>query len=191
MQRGLIGILAAALSASSCSAEIVFDWTKYDKAKGLEKYHTKRDLEAAVIDAVSKYKQKQYADLGTYDFVTSRRKYTVTFGDEEDDYYDPATHEVMLNLSELKHLASMQTMVVHEFSHAYDFVKKDDVSPKKEKSLLANSEARATWKEHIFLRENKDKVPTDIYKRLEECYKLGYAKAYEKRGEILVEWDER
>lgn len=178
--RSLAPLLFFALAAP-VSAELVFYW---DESKIPESQRPA--AEERVRAAALKYEKKQYADMGVYDFLQTSEEYIIAFGREEGiASYQPRLQVLFIDdsLTNKKHL--LEYIAFHEFSHAYDYVKRDELSKvylttkekEKRKMLVtkignlgnyALQHERAFARENIYVQDMKKTVPEKEYQRLQK-----------------------
>ncbi len=142
--------------STPCFGEIIFDWSKTNIHQ-----ETRRKAEQTVTSAALKFMDKQYADLGEYDFVQSKEKYTVAFVHNRlMGYWIPAWQMIGLDPRLTKNEIILKAVALHEFSHAYETIKIKNIS---DKTLfyrrLSDSERLANIKERVLFEEIKKENP--------------------------------
>lgn len=137
--------------------EIVFDWSKTNIP-----HETRTKAEETVTSAALKFMDKQYADLGEYDFVTCKEKYQVVFiHNAQIGYWIPPPFSVIgLDPHLLKNYLILEAIGVHEFSHAYDSIKLQEIHDKTHfYRRIYDTERLANCKERQSLEEGKRNDP--------------------------------
>ncbi len=206
MNKSLAAAAFLCMSAP-CSGEIKFEWREYDlvkerigncetvyldeKTKHALLSTKKSDLEKTITTIAQKYKTEKYADMGKYDFVTSDKCFSVIFVESAMVGYSYNSNSFVFSMFLLKDMTALESAALHEFSHAYDFIK----VPAMQKHELPNhlkliyTETRATKKEYLYYEEIKGRMPKDIYEKLMKCVVHdNYLNAYIVRQPIINEW---
>ncbi len=184
----MLACVLSGILSTPCSAEIVFDWSDSTVPK-----EQRQRIEEIVHTAAAKYKEEKYADLGVYDFAAASEKYTLHFENDlgqPGEYWMGAEGGAMFLDDVLSTQdAFLEIVVFHEFSHAYDYTVTENIrwnayqkakNQKERKqarqntawltNIVATTEYRAKKKEHQFVEEIKDRIPTKLYDKLQERY---------------------
>ncbi len=163
------------------SAELVFYWGE-SKITEVQRPAAEERVRSAAV----KYQKKQYADMGVYDFIASPKEYIITFGKEEGIAgYQPSLRVLFADDFLADKPSLLEYITFHEFSHAYDYIKRDEfyetffgTEDKEKKKILLKKikdlgnyelqHQRAFVKEDQYMGEMEKKLSEKEYQRLQK-----------------------
>ena len=160
-------LLFTTMSAQS-QAKIRFDWscTKLSKEK-------KQQISQGIKEAILSYTKEDYAESGKYDFTKCKRVYKITFHkDNEIATYDTETHIINFDPDLLQNKDYLKSIAVHEFSHAYDFVKKIKQTDKQEEEHAETKENKYYFEHSSIIKNKRLEKYKLIYNGIQDLEKL-------------------